>query len=165
MWRNSHEQDVFNGLDLLEQSGWIRCEDATTWTIDWDSLQLQRRVQDTINFLTKGCSCKKGGCKGMTCGCRTKGNTCGPGCNCHGCTNVPVEEVRCEDSDTDSDDDEPGNDLSDEYDSEQSGDEQTGPMEAEIVTEEFDFLLMDSPGTLFLCSSISPQLILLFICT
>ena len=84
----------------------------------------------------------------MTCGCRTKGNTCGPGCNCHGCTNVPVEngkEVRSEDSDTDSDDDEPGDELSDEYDSEQSGDEQTGPMEAEIVTEEFDFLLMDSP--------------------
>ena len=44
-------------------------------------------MKGTIEFLTKGCSCKKG-CKTKQCGCRKTGRHCGPGCDCHGCTNL-----------------------------------------------------------------------------
>ncbi len=44
---------------------------------DWDSQEIQEQVQDTIGFLTKGCSCKKG-CKTKQCRCRKKGRHCGP---------------------------------------------------------------------------------------
>jgi len=37
----------------------------------------------------KGCSCQKG-CKTKQCGCRKNCSDCGPGCNCKGCTNLPV---------------------------------------------------------------------------
>ena len=101
-------------------------------------------MKETINFLMKGCSCKKGRCEGMRCGCHFYGNTCGPGCNCRCCSNLPVaNEKEVQSEETDSDDDERDDKSSDEYDSEQS-DEQTA-MEAEIVTDDFDFLPMDLP--------------------
>ena len=145
MWRNSPEQDVFHGLTPPEQSGWLMHEHNNTisWSIDWDCPQVQSKVQETINFLTKGCSCKKGRCEGMRCGCRRNSNTCGPGCRCQGCTNLPVaiQELNPGSAEYMDSDEEASSDTDE---SEQSGDEDIG-IEEEIVTEEFDDLLVNLP--------------------
>ena len=76
----------------------------------------------------------------MRCGCRRNSNTCGPGCRCQGCTNLPVANQELHtgsakhmDSDKES--------SSDDDESEQSEDEET----EKIVTEAFDHLLVDLP--------------------
>jgi len=61
MWRHSPESDIFAQLKAPEQSGWKQ-EENGSYVFNWDSPELQKQVQDTIGFLTKGCSCKKG-CK------------------------------------------------------------------------------------------------------
>ena len=58
--------------------GWIEDENGE-YNFDWECAEVQSRITDTISFLTKGCSCKKG-CQTNQCGCRKKGNKCGPGC-------------------------------------------------------------------------------------
>ena len=68
------------------------------YTIDWDSPDLQEKVKGTIEFLTKGCSCKCG-CRTLVCGCRKKSQHCGPGCECHGCTNLAVHATYDDQSD------------------------------------------------------------------
>ena len=55
----SNELDIFGELNAPEQSGWKREEDGK-YVFDWDSPELWEQVQDTIGFLTKGCSCKHG---------------------------------------------------------------------------------------------------------
>ena len=84
MWCNATEEDPYN--DLPGQCGW--CRDAGgEYTYNWECPEVKSTITDTIHFLTRGCSCKKG-CKTNQCGCRKKRNTCGPGCQCHGCTNA-----------------------------------------------------------------------------
>ena len=38
---------------------WLK-DETGMYTYDWECSEVQSRVTDTINFLTKGCSCKKG---------------------------------------------------------------------------------------------------------
>ena len=111
---------------LLEESG------TTLWIIDWDCPQLQTQVQWTINFLMKGCSCKKGWCEGKRCGCWKKGNTCGPGCQCQGCTNLPAANERVAQNQDNGIDTSNCESWTYEYESE---DEQTG-VQVELVTED-----------------------------
>ena len=33
------------------------------------------------------------GCQTNKCGCKKKGNHCGPGCSCQGCKNLPITEA------------------------------------------------------------------------
>ena len=48
------------------------------------------RIKTTVDFLTKGCKCKKGCGEKSGCGCvRKKKSYCGPGCECQGCVNLP----------------------------------------------------------------------------
>ena len=63
---------------------------------------LQGKVEGTIEFLTKGCSCERG-CKMRQCGCHKKSQHCGPGCECHGCVNVAVHADSDSDAHTESD--------------------------------------------------------------
>jgi len=79
LWQNSSEEDVFSSLPLPEESGWNKLDDG--YTFDWEAPEIQSRVQEAIDFLIKGCSCKKG-CKTANCGCRKKGRYCGPTCLC-----------------------------------------------------------------------------------
>ena len=58
MWQNSHKVDVYNALPSPEQSGWKRSSTGS-YEVDWDCSNFQSTVQETIDFLTKGCSCKK----------------------------------------------------------------------------------------------------------
>ena len=86
-----------------EVCGWCKSEGGV-YTYDWECPEVISRVTDTIHFLTKGCSCKKG-CQTNQCGCRKKGNTCGPGCQCQGCSNVGPAETQPTQTEVDSDTD------------------------------------------------------------
>ena len=57
------------------------------------------RVKNTIDFLTKGCSFKKG-CKSNNCGCKMKTRYCGPGCEFQGGVNIPIQKGPANYSDT-----------------------------------------------------------------
>ena len=78
-------------LPSPESSGWL-LQNNSTYTIDWEAHEVQQRIKRNIDFLTKGCSCKKG-CKTLTCGCKKRSLTCGPGCLCQGCVNVNVQQM------------------------------------------------------------------------
>ena len=88
LWKNSVCSDVYSTLPFPEESGWV-CKPDGTFEIEWEAPEIQARIQSTIDFLLKGCNCKKG-CKNNICGCRKKKSFCGPGCLCQGCTNLPV---------------------------------------------------------------------------
>ena len=45
-------------------------------------------IRNRVGKLTRGCNCKKNMCATKQCGCRQKGLTCGPGCQCIHCNNV-----------------------------------------------------------------------------
>lgn len=107
MWYSSTEEDPYIKLPLPENSGWRKTENEV-YTFDWDCPEVMSKVQDTINFLTKGCSCKKG-CGSQRCGCKKKGTHCGPSCQCLNCNNISdrnIEESSADISDTDSEDSE-----------------------------------------------------------
>ena len=104
------------------------------------------KIKQTIDFLVKGCTCKRG-CKSKQCGCRKKGKCCGPGCECQGCTNLPIEVA--EDSgneqvygqlhsSSDSDESSGPDDHSDSGDQSDSG---SSHLEVEVVTDINDFFL------------------------
>ena len=59
MWCNSTEENPYNDLPPPDECGWCRNESGG-YVCDWECPEVQRRVTDTIQFLTKGCSCKKG---------------------------------------------------------------------------------------------------------
>ena len=86
MWKHSPKIDIYSALPPPEVFGWKRGSTGN-YKIDWDCSDFQINVQETINFLTKGCTCKKG-CKTKQCLCKKNGRNCGPGCHCQGCTNV-----------------------------------------------------------------------------
>ena len=127
MYENSLQQDMFEGLPLPENSGWKNEDD--TFKIDWNSADLQDKVKGTIEFLTKGCSCKHG-CKTRQCGCRKKSQHCGPGCECHGRVNLAVHADSDANAHTESD-------CESEYSSEDGSSTEEGSdseLETEIVT-------------------------------
>jgi len=88
LWHNSSEEDVYLSLPLPEESGWNKSDDG--YTFDWEAPEIQSRVQETIDFLMKGCSCKKG-CRTANCCCRKKERYCGPACLCQECSNLETE--------------------------------------------------------------------------
>jgi len=51
-------------------------ENGSDYAIDLEADDVMEEIEETIKFLTKGCSCKKWS------------NHCGPGCECVGCTNL-----------------------------------------------------------------------------
>ena len=81
-------------LSPLTENGWALKNDDIS--VVWDTDDNLKRVQDTIQWYTKGCSCKSG-CTTNRCSCkrqsdrqgRKMGGYCGPGCKCQNCTNIP----------------------------------------------------------------------------
>ncbi len=92
MWSNSAEDNIQLSLPPPEECGWKKTTDDT-YIVDWECPAVQQQVQDTINFLTKGCSCKKG-CLSQRCGCVKGGHHCGPGCSCQNCKNASTSDTR-----------------------------------------------------------------------
>ena len=53
----------------------------------WDSEENTKRVEQTVQYLTKGCKCKTG-CVTKRCKCQKGQLLCGPSCQCTNCTNT-----------------------------------------------------------------------------
>lgn len=87
MWSNSSRENIRESLPSPETCGWKKNSDGS-YAFDWECPDVQKKVRDTIDFLTKGCSCKKG-CLSKRCGCKKNNHHCGPGCQCHNCENIP----------------------------------------------------------------------------
>ena len=122
-WQHSNHPDIFTQLPVPEESGWLlHCD---KYTIDWESTEVQQSIRQQIEFLTKGCNCKKG-CRTLRCGCRKRSRNCGPGCLCQGCSNVTISESLPHNGGS-------SNSSSDE-ESAKSDEEQ--PLEEEIITED-----------------------------
>ena len=139
MWQNSSEADLFHMVPKPENSGW-KLEDDGSYSFDWECPQLQQRIENTITFLIKGCSCKRG-CLSLRCGCKKKGSHCGPGCQCQSCKNLPLsdsgEPLRTTDSESD-DEEEESNDDESSSDSEESENIQT-----EVIADNFEDSIID----------------------
>ena len=99
MWQNSHQPDMFTSLPSPQDSGWILSPNST-YAINWEAAEVQQKIKNNIEFLTKGCSCLKG-CKTLRCGCKKRQKICGPGCLCQGCKNTEISEISDSDSETD----------------------------------------------------------------
>ena len=86
--------------------------------------QPQKGVQGTLNFLIKGCSCKKGCVIKHAVWVSKKGNNRGSGCGCQGCTNLPGNTLIEDDymNEEDSLDQLEGSDLSGSTDEEEDKD-------------------------------------------
>ena len=126
-----------NGLlPLPEQSEWLRSNG--TYTIDWEAPEVMDRIKTTVDFLTKGCECKKGcGDKGG-CGCvRKKKSYCGPGCECR-CVNLPHLQSQLGSSD----EDDSGSDVD-------AADSSGHDLELEGITD-----LSKFPDIVFLCMTV-----------
>ena len=146
MWNNSPQQDVMKEISLPEDSSWFLTAD-NKYAIEWESPEIEEQVQSSINFLVKGCSCKKSKCKTLQCSCRKGGRNCGPGCECHGCTNLPnISEEANSDTDT-------GHSELEDTDATDDGssgsEEDRGDLETEIITDMYtpnaDEVLLLSP--------------------
>ena len=128
MWLCSNQCDMYSSLPQPEHSGWTICEEGR-YAIDWEAPEVVEKVKHTIQFLTKGCSCKKG-CVSNKCGCRKRSSHCGSGCECQGCVNLPIEEAMANSSENEISDEEA---AEEENDSNDSGED----VDMEIVTEDF----------------------------
>ena len=131
MWRNSSLSDIYSSLPPPEQSSW-RFSDGT-YTIDWESSEVQQKIQRSIDFLLKGCSCKKG-CKTHICGCRKKNSFCGPGCLCLGCTNVRTDNSRNSRDNSNFESDNSSSSSDNDFDVDSDDD----TLQTEVVTDDFE---------------------------
>lgn len=89
-WNNSTKKHIDQDLPSPQQSGWHK-ESENSYSIDWDCEELQEKVRGTIEFLTKGCTCKKTKCLSSRCSCRANNRLCGPACKCANCENKEIE--------------------------------------------------------------------------
>ena len=131
MWSNSSKDDLQLSLPSPDDYGWKKSTDGT-YVVDWECPAVQQQVQDTINFLTKGCTCKKG-CLSQRCGCKKGGRHCGPGCNCQNCQNCHNTSSTSDTGTQES--------LQTESDSESdtSSSSELANIETEITFDELDF--------------------------
>ena len=67
LWQNSHISDVYINVPLSQQAGWIITEDGS-YSIDWEDPDKLKLIRKNIDYLLRGCSCKKG-CVSNRCGC------------------------------------------------------------------------------------------------
>ena len=129
MWQHSSYPDILSNLPAPELSGWL-LQSYNNYAIDWESPEVQQNIRHNIEFLTKGCSCRKG-CQTLRCGCRKRSRNCGPGCLCQGCTNVNTEVANIPDSSSSSSS---SDETGDEDTSESENDDEQ--LEEEIITDE-----------------------------
>ena len=88
MWViNYWSQSTNNIMDFphLEQYGYVQTGESIM--PEWDSEENIQCVKERVNFLLKGCCCKKSKCQTKQCKCLKAGRLCGPGCQCVNCNN------------------------------------------------------------------------------
>uniref|UniRef100_A0A1X7SK26 Tesmin/TSO1-like CXC domain-containing protein n=1 Tax=Amphimedon queenslandica TaxID=400682 RepID=A0A1X7SK26_AMPQE len=88
MWAHSHTDDLYRNLPSPHLNGWLLSEEGF-YSIDWEDEKVKSEIENSISTLLKGCKCKTK-C-GVRCGCRKKQTSCGPGCECQDCENLPVQ--------------------------------------------------------------------------
>lgn len=140
MWQMSHKSDMYSDLPDPHQNGWLLSSEGS-YSIDWEDPDIQSKVERNIHTLMKGCRCKQK-CE-KRCGCRKNDNFCGPGCECQGCTNLPIhphnnhelESDVTDDSDHDVDDNEGST-----CENIESTDEEHDDLETEVITDAFEVL-------------------------
>ena len=142
MWQHSTVSDVYGNLPKPEESGWVLNADGT-FSIDWESPEIAKNIQKSLDYLIKGCACKKG-CASRACGCKKKGQVCGPSCVCYNCVNNNLHAPTNTDLNTTEDDeDENRDDNDDETDDCVSLSD--GELEYEIITDEMnDTYILDT---------------------
>ncbi|CAC5386182.1 unnamed protein product [Mytilus coruscus] len=115
-WKQSSTN--FMSLPDIKCFGWNIINGDVT--VVWDSEGNVQKVNDTIQWYTKGCSCKSG-CTTLRCSCKKSANKyCSPGCKCVNCVNLPnnVHQNIADDQDSDLEDSEPEENISYDSDSE-----------------------------------------------
>ncbi|VDI21136.1 Hypothetical predicted protein [Mytilus galloprovincialis] len=107
----------FMSLPDLNSYGWNISDGEIT--VVWDTEINLKKVNDTIQWYTKGCSCKSGSTT-LRCSCKKSANKyCSPGCKCVNCVNLPTNlNQAVDDPDSDLEDSEQEEDISYESDSE-----------------------------------------------
>ncbi|CAG2203639.1 KIF4 [Mytilus edulis] len=88
-WAQASEN--FLQLSPLSDFGWKVSNNLLECI--WDTEGNFQKVEQTVQWYTKGCSCKTG-CSSNRCKCRksksdSKDGFCGPGCKCTNCVNLP----------------------------------------------------------------------------
>ena len=133
----SHFPDVYTDLPPPERCGWTMSLEGV-YSIDWKDPDVQSMVENNITLM-KGCRCKNK-C-GNRCGCKE----CGPGCECQGCLNLPIQQVEIEsgsDLDTDS------SCRFVQSGSEDEADESDYGLETEVITDTDTFNLFTFDSTI-----------------
>ena len=127
-WQHSNHPDIFTQLPVPEEIGWLlQCD---KFAIDWESTEVQRTVRQRIEFLTKGCNCKKV-CRTLKCGCRKRSRNCGPGCLCQGCSNINTQQ-----SDSLPHKSSSSSSSSGSSDEETTKSDEEQPLEEEVITDD-----------------------------
>ena len=73
-----------------ESHSWLKID-----VIDWEAEEVKKNIKETLDFLSKGCTCKTG-CKTKRCSCKKNERQCGASCECHSCTNVLLHSNECD---------------------------------------------------------------------
>ena len=92
MWENSCKSDLYDALEAPETQGWLKLNEIS-YCIDWEANDVAEKIQATLDFLSKGCSCKTG-CQTRKCGCKKASRSCGAGCECQNCQNMQKSVYR-----------------------------------------------------------------------
>ena len=84
---NYWRQSTNNVMDLppLQNHGYLKIGEKVM--PEWDSEANIQCIKERVNFLLKGCCCKKSKCQTKQCKCFKAGRPCGPGCHCVCCNN------------------------------------------------------------------------------
>lgn len=131
MWGNSSKADQYDGLASPETCGWLKGDND--YSIDWEAPETRKKIQATLDFLNKGCTCKTG-CKTKRCSCQKKGRECGAGCECRGCTNVKLTysspQYEDEEAEEESEDEDGSDELGDI-------DDESEELKTEVITHTF----------------------------
>ena len=86
MWQQATQNVMV--MKAMRGNGWI-VEDREL-RIDWDSRENMMDVRQRVSLLRKGCSCRRSACTTMQCGCKRERHSCGAGCTCLNCCNLPA---------------------------------------------------------------------------
>lgn len=114
VWQKSQEHNFL--YPSITEYGWFDGENGIE--VEWDSPENLSQINQNVEFLTRGCGCKKSGCVNNRCKCVKNGNVCGPGCTCVNCMNTASQQdsqdqSNNDDSDSDSEGSESDSDMED----------------------------------------------------
>ena len=131
MWNNCTSEDQYHGLPAPEAQGWLKTDSG--YEVDWEDDAVVGKIKATLEFLSKGCTCKSG-CKNKRCDCVKSNRQCGASCECRGCTNMQLRTPpQLQQEEEEQDEQELEEELEEDKDEELESDEESD--EEELETE------------------------------